>query len=157
LQEGDTNCVAEKVAAMRHDVQVIGHGELLEWLRAEREAERLSNADIQRLLKLPSSRVAEIFRGDRQIRLDEAKALVDHYRLEQPSGLNADILASILEAVLPLAPGGAASERFAPALAEAVAYGLELLSRNRAMPPSDDALGVAAHGAALRFRDLSLQ
>lgn len=143
---------------MRQKGVVIGHDDLLQWLRAERTAGRLTNADVQRLLGLPSSRVAQIFSGERMIKLDEAKRLVEHYGIERlGQSLNAETLAPILEAVLPLAPQGARPEQVAAVLAEALAYGIELLSGGSAMPPSGDAIGVVARAAVLRFRDLSLQ
>lgn len=140
---------------------MIGHDELLNWLRAERDAGRVKNADLQKLLGQPSSRIAEIFgpKG-RRITLDEAKVIVEHYGLEAPGAtvqLNEGTLEPILSALLPLAPQGRDAERFAPTLAKAVAYGLQLLADHPAKMPSEDAVGVAARGAALRFRDLLLQ
>ena len=142
---------------MRHKRAVIGHNELLDWLSREREAGRLVNADLVRLLKLPSSRVAEIFEGRRRIQLDEAKAIVENYGLEPVADVSAQTLRPILAAVLPLAPPSNVPERLVTVLAEAVAYGLTLLPSQLSTNPSDDALGVAARAAALRFRDLSLQ
>jgi cyanate lyase len=136
---------------------MLGHDELLDWLKDARDDGRVSNADIMRLLKLPSSRVAEIFEGRRRIKLDEAKALVEHYGIEESAGVNEATLAPILSAVLPLAPHGEDAEKFAPVLAQAVAYGFQLLADSHARKPSEDAIGVAARGAALRFRDLLLQ
>lgn len=160
MQALDTNCVAENYTAMRHEGRVIGHGDLLSWLIAEREAKRLTNADLQRLLKLPSSRVSDIFSGERQIKLDEAKAIVEHYKLDrapEAATISADALAPILAAVVPLAPQGELTDRFASILAEAVSYGLGLLPGRHTTLPSSDAIDVAARAAALRFRDLSLQ
>jgi hypothetical protein len=146
---------------LRQTARVIGHDELLAWLRAEKDAGRVKNADLQKLLGQPSSRVAEIFNHKaRRISLDEAKLIVEHYGLEAPGTivqLSEEMLEPILSAVLPLAPQGRDAERFAPTLAKAVAYGLQLLAAHPAKTPSDDAIGVAARGAALRFRDLLLQ
>lgn len=152
--------MAEIVAAMRQTPHVIGHEDLLNWLKAERDAERLTNANLGRLLGLPSSRIAEIFEGTRRIKLDEAKTIVEAYGLEGPgqaAPINEAMLEPILSALLPLAPQGRDAERFVPALAKAAAYGLQLLSADHARTPSGDAIGVAARGAALRFRDLLLQ
>jgi cyanate lyase len=152
--------VAEIVAAMRQTPHVIGHEDLLNWLKAERSADRLTNADLGRLLNLPSSRIAEIFEGRRRVNLDEAKIIVETYGLEGPGQLvqlSEETLEPILSAVLPLAPQGRDAERFVPVLAKAVAYGLQLLSADPSRTPSGDAIGVAARGAALRFRDLLLQ
>jgi hypothetical protein len=150
--------VGETFAALRHEVRVIGHKELLDWLKSEREAGRLKNADLQRLLNLPSSRVAEIFSGGRQIQLDEARLIVDHYQLESSvAAINAETLGPILAAVLPLAPPEPRAERFLPILAEAVVYGLGLLADQPSSSPHAEAVRVAARAAASRFRDLSLQ
>jgi antitoxin component HigA of HigAB toxin-antitoxin module len=58
---------------------MIGANELLTILRDR----GVKNADIATLLELPSSRVAELYSGRRRLRLDEAKKLVEHYRIEE--------------------------------------------------------------------------
>jgi cyanate lyase len=64
---------------------------LLDALRAR----GLSNAEISRAVGLPSSRIAEIFGGRRQVKLDEAKRLVEAFQLEERLDdidlLNADL------------------------------------------------------------------
>jgi hypothetical protein len=62
---------------------VFGQQELLAALHRERDAGHIRNRDVEKLLRLPSSRVTEIFEGTRQIRLDEAKRLVETFDLEQ--------------------------------------------------------------------------
>jgi hypothetical protein len=44
----------------------------------------VTNADIQRVLGLPSSRVSEMFTGKRRLQLDEAKKLVEEFEIEEP-------------------------------------------------------------------------
>jgi phage repressor protein C with HTH and peptisase S24 domain len=63
----------------RHGPCVLSSTELLSKLKSARDAAVLTNADVQSLLKLPSSRVAEIFEGKRAIKIDEMKALVERY------------------------------------------------------------------------------
>lgn len=63
----------------RHGPYVLSSTELLSKLKSARDAAVLTNADVQALLKLPSSRVAEIFEGKRAIKIDEMKALVERY------------------------------------------------------------------------------
>lgn len=66
----------------RHGPYVLSSTELLSKLKSARDAAVLTNADVQSLLKLPSSRVAEIFEGKRAIKIDEMKALVERYGWE---------------------------------------------------------------------------
>jgi len=112
-----------------------------------------TNAKLSRLLELPSSRIAEIFAGRRQISIDEMKILVDHFGLESPLAPNAATLEPILDALLPLAPPGKLTDQSRRALAEALSYGLGLLGAPPASQASPDALKVAARAAAARFRE----
>ncbi|MEO9131808.1 MAG: hypothetical protein ABI240_11435, partial [Sphingomonas sp.] len=101
-----------------------------------------------------SSRIAEIFAGKRQVTIDEMKTMVEHFGLEGASAApNAETLEPILDALLPLAPPGKLTDQSRRALAEALAYGLELLGAPSANPTSPDALKVAARAAAVRFRE----
>lgn len=63
-------------------------------------------------------------------------------------------LASLLAALLPLAPSGRATERSLRVLAAALQHGLQLLGDHASNPDNDAALEVAARGAVARFRDL---
>ncbi|HYI43692.1 MAG TPA: hypothetical protein VD768_08740 [Sphingomicrobium sp.] len=62
----------------RHGPAMVGADELLAALRER----GVKNADIARVLDLPSSRVAEMYTGKRRLQLDEAKRLVEHYGIE---------------------------------------------------------------------------
>ena len=113
-----------------------------------------TNAKLSRLLELPSSRIAEIFAGKRQVTIDEMKIMVEHFGLEGAAQTpNAETLEPILDALLPLAPPGKLTDQSRRALAEALAYGLELLGAPSASQASPDALKVAARAAAARFRE----
>lgn len=61
---------------------MLGSSELLEALRGLKAAGKTSNADLARLLKLPSARVSEIFDDKRRITIDEMKSLVEHFQLD---------------------------------------------------------------------------
>lgn len=117
----------------------------------------VKNADLQRLLKLPSSRVAEIFTGKRAIKIDEMKVLVERYGLE-PGGaqtFNADALEPLLDALLPIAPPPARmTDQSRRALAEAFAYGLGMLGGSPTSQASDDVVAAAARASVSRFREL---
>jgi hypothetical protein len=39
------------------------------------------------VLKLPQPRITELYKGERRLKLDEAQALVSHYRLQEVGGL----------------------------------------------------------------------
>lgn len=42
-----------------------------------------SNVEIARILNLPPPRISELFRGIRKLQLEEAKCLVEHFKLEE--------------------------------------------------------------------------
>jgi phage repressor protein C with HTH and peptisase S24 domain len=80
---GATILVADKLSARRHPYGVLSSDDLLAKLRKLRAAGETTNAAIQRLLGLPSSRVSEIFAGTRRIQADEAKVLIEHFGLSE--------------------------------------------------------------------------
>lgn len=61
---------------------MLSSDQLLARLRSLRDTGETTNADLARLLGLPSSRIPEIFDGKRAIKIDEMKVLVEHFRLE---------------------------------------------------------------------------
>lgn len=79
---GTTNIVADRWPGARHLLRVLSSTELLQALRALRDDGKATNADLQRLLGLPSSRVSEIFAGKRKIQADEAAKIIDRYQLD---------------------------------------------------------------------------
>lgn len=163
---GDTNYEADRLPRTGHATAMIGHDELLAKIRALRDTDKTTNADLARLLKLPTSRIADIFATDRKSRkitLDEARILVEHFGLE-PAGApqlpapSADNLLPLLEALIPLAPpNGRVSEQSLRALSEALSYGLALLGDRLATPASPDAIDVAARAAIARLREIGKQ
>ncbi|GAA0295664.1 hypothetical protein GCM10009087_01760 [Sphingomonas oligophenolica] len=133
---------------------MLGSSDLLAALERLKAQGLTTNAQLSRLLGLPSSRIAEIFAGRRQVTIDEMKLMVEHFGLEGASPApSAETLEPILDALLPLAPPGKLTDQSRRALAEALAYGLELLGAPSASPASPDALKVAARAAAVRFRE----
>lgn len=73
----------------------------------------------------------------------------------QPFAINAENLAPLLAALLPLVPRGRLTDQSLTALSEALAYGLQLLGDQLSNPASDGAHAVAARGVAARFRELN--
>lgn len=69
----------ELYGGLGHCAPVLGASELLSLLRER----GVSNADIARTLGLPSSRVSEMYAGKRRLQLDEAKRLVEEYKIEE--------------------------------------------------------------------------
>lgn len=147
---------ADRLRKIGHDATVLSHAEFLGRLEAMKVAGETRNADLARVLNLPTSRIAECFSGSRLFRVDEMKAIIDHYRLGEASNISAETLEPLLDAIVPLAPAGRLTEQSRRALAEALAYGLELLSGPNANTASSDARDVAARAAATRFRELAL-
>lgn len=148
--------VADALRTSRQNARMLDSKTLLAELHRLRDSGVTNNAEIGRLLALPSSRVSDIFSGKRAIKIDEMKLLVERYGLEDtPSPLSADAVAPLLDVLLPIAPPpGRVTEQSRRALAEALAYGLALLGDRRATPPSSDAAEVAARAAVTRFREL---
>lgn len=90
----------------------------------------VSNAEIARAVGLPDSRIAEIFGGRRQVKLDEAKRLVDAFSLEEPVSAAepiSDDVARLL--VLHIAARAGASLDPADALVQELAADLTAFAR----------------------------
>lgn len=64
-------------APSRHGCCMFGTSQLLDAL----ESRGISQAEMARVLGLPSSRISEMYAGKRQVKLDEAKKLVDAFGL----------------------------------------------------------------------------
>lgn len=149
--------VADVLPGYRLNARMLDSKGLIAELHRLRSEGKATNAEIGRLLKLPSSRVAEIFAGERSVKIDEMKVLVERYGLEHSTrpAFNADTLEPLLDAILPLLP---APERMTDqsrrALAEALAYGLALLDESATSQASSGAVAVAARGAMFRLREL---
>ena len=145
-----TQCVADALAGAVYYRSVLTTDDFL----AEIRRRASSDAEIGRALKLPSSRIAELFGGKRRLRYDEAKILADKFMPnETGAGVSADRLEPILAACLRYAPIEGWSESEAPRLARAVEYGLGLLASAPANQASEDALAVAGQAALLRLRE----
>ena len=144
-----TNCVVEGALVTAYPCPVLGKDEFLAEIRKRAN----SDADIGRALKLPSSRIAELFKGSRNLKYEEAKILADLYMPETTgSTVSAERLAPILSACLRYAPKGGWSEQDAEALARAVEYGLGLIANAPASHASADALAVAGQAALTQLR-----
>lgn len=110
------------------------------------------DAEVGRVLDLPSSRVAELFSGKRGLRYEEAKKLADHFMIdkEETPAVKAEQLEPILSACLRNAPKTGWTDTEIQRLARAVQYGLALITSS---PVSADALAVAGQAALLRLRE----
>ncbi|QZP07797.1 helix-turn-helix domain-containing protein [Caenibius sp. WL] len=148
--------VADALRVPCHYAGMLDSKGLITALESLKAAKKTTNADIARLLNLPTSRVAECFSGKRRITIDEMKVLVEHFGLEATSLVtpNAETLEPILgELLLPLVPPGRLTDQSRKALAQALSYALELLDNSVSSHATEDAIKVAARAAALRFRD----
>lgn len=88
LQAPITNCVADYRSNAAHKRRMLGHDELIAELRRRRDEGEFTNADMARVLGLPTSRIADIFATDRKPRrvtVDEMKILVEHFQIEPPA------------------------------------------------------------------------
>jgi hypothetical protein len=158
MQAHNTIYEADIRTRLKYQARMLGHDDLLESLRRLRTEGKTTNAKLGRLLNLPSSRIADIFNGSRQIRIDEMKKIVETYGLEHPPALapSAESLQPLVEALLPLLPD-APTAQSARALSAALSYGLELLGDQYPRITTPDALAVAARAATARFRETGLQ
>ena len=75
---------ADAPAALRHGPRVLSSADLLAEMRRLRDAGRTTNAELARLLGLPSARIAEIFDEKRRVTIDEMKLIVEHFELGAP-------------------------------------------------------------------------
>lgn len=73
------DCVIYPCTALRHPIWVLNTADLLALL----EERKVSRADIARAIKVTPSRVTEMYKGERAIKLDEAAKLVETFGLEQ--------------------------------------------------------------------------
>lgn len=149
--------VADVVRPDRLKSGMLDSKTLIAELTRLREQGVVKNADLQRLLKLPSSRVAEVFSGKRAIKIDEMKMLVERYGLEPNTAqlFNADSIEPLIDALLPIAPPpGRMTDQSRRALAEAFAYGLGMLGGSPTSQASVDVVEAAARASVARFREL---
>lgn len=149
--------VADALRNPRHYVRMLDSKGLIAELERLKARGITTNADLARLLNLPTSRIAEMFTGKRAVKIDEMKVLVEQFGLEDAEHpkLNAELLAPLLDAVLPLLPPvGRMTEQSRRAVAEAISYGFGLLGSQTAKPASTDAVEVASRATASRFREL---
>lgn len=147
----NTKPVAAIVAALRHQRSMIGHDDLIRLLRERRDAGDLSNADVAAVLRVPSSRAAEIFSGKRLVKLDEAKAIVDRFNLEgraQVSPPPSEAIEIVLDELLRSALDKPLAATTLRPLAEALRRALQLLSENPAIHANQDAVKVLAQALA---------
>lgn len=102
--------VADSGLTHGHSGPMLSSAALLTALRRLKDQGKTTNADIGRLLSLPSSRIAEMFKGERAIKIDEMKVLVDHFELDgprPPSAANDDDVAEVqsLDLAFSFGPG----------------------------------------------------
>jgi transcriptional regulator with XRE-family HTH domain len=74
---GKTINVADGNAASLYEWRMLNTAQLL----AALESRGISQAEMARVLGLPSSRISEMYAGKRQVKLDEAKKLVEAFDL----------------------------------------------------------------------------
>lgn len=94
-QDLTTNYEADQIFALRHDRRMLSHDELLAKLRQMKADGLTTNADLARILRLPTPRIADIFATDRtprKVTVDEMKTLVEHFELQELPPEVADIL-----------------------------------------------------------------
>jgi hypothetical protein len=81
---GNTIFVADAMLPGRHAASVFSSADLLAALHRLRAEGTTTNADLARLLNLPSSRISEIFDGKRKVTIDEAKLIVERFAIVAP-------------------------------------------------------------------------
>ena len=76
---GKTISVVDAFAAFNHSSKMLSARQLLDLL----DARGIPQADMARALKLPSSRISEMYAGKRQLKLDEGKRLVEAFGVDE--------------------------------------------------------------------------
>lgn len=143
---------ADALRRSAHKAGVLSHADLLATLERMKAQGTTKNADLARLLELPTPRIADIFKGGRRITVDEMKRIVEHYGLEEASlGPSAEAIEPILDALLPLAPPGRVTDQSRRALAEALSYGLGRLGSRSANSHDEGLIQEVARATAARF------
>ena len=145
---GVTISAVSRLRGAEHEFPMLSTDELLRAARVKAK----SQAEIGRLLDLPSSRTTELFQGKRSLTYEEGRKLIEQYNLDGPvSALpNERALASILFAMGPSIPSGGMTEKAAESLAVALLNVLGLLRETSPIHPSDRDIARAVHAAALQ-------
>lgn len=121
-----------------HNAPVLTQSEIL-----NRIADR-PRAEIARVLDIPATRVTEMYGGRRQLKLDEARKLIDHYELvETPLGLNG--LVARLAVLYVAQQLGVDVDRSDPRLAE-TALDLQALAEFAARPEVQESVEAQLSG-----------
>jgi transcriptional regulator with XRE-family HTH domain len=76
---GKTISVADGAISFDYAAGMLSSRELLDLL----DARGVAQADMARALKLPSSRISEMYAGKRQVKQDEAKRLVEAFHVDE--------------------------------------------------------------------------
>lgn len=121
------------------------------------KAQGVKQGDIAKVLGVAQPNVSALYNPvkrtgkTRELSYDEGVKLVRAFNLDTGlPPLDEDGVASILNALLPLAPDEM-SEKAAKALSQALIYGLERLQLLSANEPQPRSLALASHDAASRF------
>lgn len=138
--------VADALCALRHYGGMLSHRELIDSLKGLKDEGRTTNAALGRLLKIPTSRVAEIFSGTRAVKVDEMKVLVEHFGWDgSPTAtpISADLLTPIVNEI------AVQAQRIGPGLsarplAQALARYLQQIGASPAIHANQDALEAVA-------------
>jgi hypothetical protein len=130
------------------------------------DARSIGREAVAKVLGISQPNATRLFKPDprtkkkRVLTYDEGRKLIAAFNLDETSpnaSLNDEVVARLLEALVPLVPRSGLTGASATRLAKALVYGLELLGEASPTRPNHDAIEVAARGAASRFRDLTLQ
>jgi predicted XRE-type DNA-binding protein len=157
MQVNSTMFVADALRGNLVKRGMLDSKELMSELCRLKQQNITTNADLARLLQIPTSRVAEIFSGKRAIKIDEMKVIVERFGLESATArpFNADNLEPLIDALLPIAPPPSRmTDQSRRALAEAFAYGLGMLGASPTSQASGDVVETAARASVTRFREL---
>ncbi len=123
----------------------------------------VTQAEIARVLNIAQPNAATLYTPGkngklRELKYDEGMALIQAFDLDMQAYQtpSAASLEPILDALLPLAPGGRMTDESLKALAEALSYGLASLGTRNPNSTSSDARAAAARAAAFRFREIGV-
>lgn len=140
--------VLDGTGPIGHRTVMLSKDQIVAVLQREVAAKRTTQTEIGKVVGLPQSRISELFKGERNLSCDEAKALVEFYRISEPVLFSSSALQAILAGMLSGIVQDRALEQELPVLASTLQYMLQRISANPALADNLDDLKAAARVAA---------
>ncbi len=129
---------------------MLGKADIVAVLKREVAARRTTQEMIGKVIGVPQPVISRLLNGDRDLSCDEAKALVEHYRIAEPVTFSLDVLLAILTGMLKDLVPDHALEQELPVLAATLQHALRRISENPALADDLGTLTTAVHFSVAR-------